>query len=499
MKKILLQQHAWLIIGWLICSLNLHTYAQVAYSVEQIPDPKKTGTGYISNPDGILDQLSVSSINSEIARLEKETGVQMAIVIVNDFDLQQDDFTFAMNLFRTWKIGAGKADNGLLLLIAKDRHRYRFITGYGVEGLLSDAVSKQIGEQQLKPAFREDHYAEGITDAVNVIIGILTTPEAKEELRQVMEKGAGTRPQPVSWYIMTAVIAICFAIACFIIGRTNSKTSLSQGKTHKLISAAGSALLTIAVLLLCIMLFKKWRYVLKLEWLPIWAYIFTAFMVWYFYRKYSRFLEGYFSDEWKQYEAMLALHKDWKVWIPASPFLLLHAISWQKKRKYWQHRFAPRYDEQGNPLQRVSANSEAKYLNDGQRLERKLKSVSYDVWRNADGTATQIVPWPGKTSKFYGICEACSFHTLDKAFDVTIKHATISSQGLGKKMRRCRKCGNEVDMGEYIIPMVVAASASSGSSSSSSSSYSSSGGSSDSGSSDWGGGDSGGGGAGGDW
>lgn len=498
MKKNLLQQHAWLIICWLICSLSINTYAQLAYSVEQIPDPKKTGTGYISNPDGILDQASVSTINSEIARLENQTGVQMAIVIVNDFDQQQDDFTFGMNLFRTWKIGAGKADNGLLLLIAKDRHRYRFITGYGVEGLLSDATSKEIGEQYLKPAFREERYADGISAAVNAIVSTLTTPEAKEELQQVMQKGAGIRPQPVSIYIMTAGILICLAIACLIIGRTNSKTSLSSGKTQKLISAAGSTFLSIACLLLFIMLFKKWRYVLKVEWLPVWAYIYTAFIVWYYYRKYSRFLRDYHNDELKLYEASQTLHKNWKAWIPVSPFMLLHAISWHKQLKYWQQRFAPRFDDEGNPLQKVSWNSEAKYLNEGQRLERKLKSVSYDVWRNTAGTATQIIPWPGKTAKLYGICEVCSCHTVDKPFDVTLRHATVASEGLGKKVRRCRKCGNEVDMGEYIIPMVVVASASSGSSSSSSSD-SSSGGSSDSGSSDWGGGDSGGGGAGGDW
>lgn len=121
------------------------TFGQTAYQVKDIPDPKKNGEGYVSDPDDILGSSAVSGLNNTIARFERETNVQVAVVIVNDFDHDKEDFDFAYELFNTWGIGQKKSNNGLLLFIAKDRRKYRFITGTGTEGVLPDVKLKQIG------------------------------------------------------------------------------------------------------------------------------------------------------------------------------------------------------------------------------------------------------------------------------------------------------------------------------------------------------------------
>jgi uncharacterized protein len=84
-----------------------------------------------------------------------------------------------------WK---SSSDNGLLLLIAKDRRKYRFISGSGVEGLLPDIVLKQIGEDYLVPAFREEQYDEGILNAISAINEKLTNPQNQVEIQSLIRQ-----------------------------------------------------------------------------------------------------------------------------------------------------------------------------------------------------------------------------------------------------------------------------------------------------------------------
>ena len=86
-----------LIIGFI-------THAQKKYTVDEIPDPKRQGQEYfVSDPDGVLSD--VDSLNKLIIKLEKETKIEVAVVIVKDFEENLDEFEFGINLFRKWSIG----------------------------------------------------------------------------------------------------------------------------------------------------------------------------------------------------------------------------------------------------------------------------------------------------------------------------------------------------------------------------------------------------------
>ena len=117
-------------------------FAQKFYTVDQIPNPKTNGQDYfVSNPYGILS--NVTSIDEKLFQLEKETKVEFAIVFVKNFEEDQEDFEFAKAIFDKWGIGKARSDNGLLLFIAQNRRKYRFISGNGVEGLLPDIVARR--------------------------------------------------------------------------------------------------------------------------------------------------------------------------------------------------------------------------------------------------------------------------------------------------------------------------------------------------------------------
>jgi uncharacterized protein len=78
------------------CALQLDVYR----SVKEVPNPKSEGGGYISDPQGVLSGSQKDSLNTILETLDQKTGVEAAVVIINDFDPNQDDFSFATNLFR---------------------------------------------------------------------------------------------------------------------------------------------------------------------------------------------------------------------------------------------------------------------------------------------------------------------------------------------------------------------------------------------------------------
>lgn len=109
-------------------------FAQNAYTVESLPDPKKSAPyGYVSNPDHVLDAGTVDNINTILGSLEDSTSVQVAVAVVNSIG-DAVPREFATELFRYWGIGQAENNNGLLILLVMDQRRMEFRSGLWPRG-----------------------------------------------------------------------------------------------------------------------------------------------------------------------------------------------------------------------------------------------------------------------------------------------------------------------------------------------------------------------------
>jgi len=104
----------------------------------------------------------------------------MAIAIFRSLEGENLE-DYSIRLAQQWRIGRKGLDNGVILLVfARDR-RVRFEVGYGLEAALPDALAGQIIREALAPRFREQRYAAGLEDAVNLVFARLAgaggTPE----------------------------------------------------------------------------------------------------------------------------------------------------------------------------------------------------------------------------------------------------------------------------------------------------------------------------------
>lgn len=152
-------------------------------SVDDVPNVRLTDVRrYVSDPTSILSPAATDTIDAILGRLEKSTGIETAVVMLPSIG-ENDIFDFSTSLFRKWGIGKKKSNNGLLILFVMDKHKVRFATGYGIEGTITDAMSKRIQMQYMVPAFKRSDWNKGMVDGVRATAKVLDgsmEPEAAD-------------------------------------------------------------------------------------------------------------------------------------------------------------------------------------------------------------------------------------------------------------------------------------------------------------------------------
>jgi len=486
--------------------------AQVYQSVNEVPNPKISGqNNYIADPANVLQSAELDSINRIISDLNDKTGVEAAVVIVNDFNVDQDDFTFATELFRKWGIGKKNANNGLLLFIAIDRKKYRFITGYSLEGLLPDADLEVIAKNNLVPDFKRQAYGIGIILVLNTISAYLKQPSNHKELEALLQKIKPATNIDWLWYLIPSVlltISYWFAVR----NMKQNKPTLQKNERKKVVryEATGGYL----ILIFCLLAFASmvflaigggYKYLFQyfLQLLPFTLYVMFAALLYIRYLFVMGAMRKKYQDDQSFYTAFNALQQSTKWYSLLSPMLFfkMRQETEDIQKKISRFEQAPT-DKQGNSMVRINRDENktgAPYLSDGQQVEEQKQVYCYDIWVN-NNNEVKLIPIESEDFTRYDHCSECGFKTLARPTTVEIAKATTKRDGKEKTIRVCDFCKNEVFISESVIPVVDV---SSGSSSSRDSDRSSSSGSSSSSyaseSGSWGGGSTGGGGAGGSW
>lgn len=148
-----------------------------------------------------LSRAEIQQLEEKLLAYERESSVQIAIVILKTLQgYPIDDYAFQLG--EKWGIGQGNTNNGALVLLSMDERKMWIATGYGLEATLTDAMSKRIIENEMKPRFRQNDFAGGLAAASDAIIQV-TRGEYKGS------GGAGKQGAPLSSFLL---ILLVFAI-----------------------------------------------------------------------------------------------------------------------------------------------------------------------------------------------------------------------------------------------------------------------------------------------
>ncbi len=181
----------------------------------------------VNDYTGFLSDTERKNLEQKLVAFDRETSTQIAVVIVESFK-GYDKADYAVQLARKWGIGQEGKNNGILILIkpkTSDSKGDVFIaTGYGLEGVVPDAIAKRIVENEMLPAFRNGNYSEGINNSVDILMDLTRGEFTAEEYNQRTENTENAVPD-----IIVFVIFVIFIIIFSIIGKVRAARQYSIG------------------------------------------------------------------------------------------------------------------------------------------------------------------------------------------------------------------------------------------------------------------------------
>jgi uncharacterized protein len=183
--------------------------------------------GRVNDYAGVMSQDQVRTLESQLAQFEQETGHQIAVLTIPTLD-GEDIEGFSIRVAENWKIGKKGFDNGVILLVAVKDRKLRLEVGYGLEGVLPDAIADRIIRDYIVPRFRAQDYAGGVIagiDAVQKVIKQEPLPESARKPNQAPRSGFNS-------LAMFAIAFVIFALMAFSSGR-RSRNQMWSGRGRR--------------------------------------------------------------------------------------------------------------------------------------------------------------------------------------------------------------------------------------------------------------------------
>nr|WP_245444082.1 YgcG family protein [Microvirga sp. KLBC 81] len=163
-------------------------------------------TGRVVDTANLLKPEEQAALEAKLKAHEDRTSDQVVVATVRSLEGTSVE-DYANRLFRAWQLGQKKNNNGVLLLVAPNERKVRIEVGYGLEGALTDALSKVIITTAIAPQFQKGNFAGGIDAGVDAILSILTGDAEQWQRRaQVREDQTSSMDTIITFLIIAFII-----------------------------------------------------------------------------------------------------------------------------------------------------------------------------------------------------------------------------------------------------------------------------------------------------
>lgn len=194
--------------------------AFAVHAADAVPVPKLTGR--VVDLTATLDRAQQQAIAEKLAAFERSKGSQVAVLLVPTTGAETIE-EFATRVTDEWKLGRAGVDDGVLFVIAKQERRMRIQTGRGVQGVLTDALSRRIIAERVSPRFRAGDFAGGIHEGVDAILkaieGESLPAPPRSESRSKGSSGPSASSLESFFWLAFVVVPVAGAILRSLLGR----------------------------------------------------------------------------------------------------------------------------------------------------------------------------------------------------------------------------------------------------------------------------------------
>ena len=160
----------------------------------------------VTDTTGTLNAQQSAALEQTLAEFEARKGAQIAVLLVPTSQPETIE-QYAVRVFESWKLGRKGVDDGALLVIAKNDRKLHIEVGYGLEGILPDAIAKRIVEDDIVPRFKQGDFYGGIRAGTDRIMRVVEGEKLPPPIARTHPQAQGFNAD----WLVPAVMIIVFA------------------------------------------------------------------------------------------------------------------------------------------------------------------------------------------------------------------------------------------------------------------------------------------------
>ena len=169
--------------------------------------------GRVNDLAGVLSTASEDRIEQRLAQLEAAEGSQIAVLTIPSLEGEPLE-DYSLRVAETWQLGRAGDDDGVLLLIARDDRKMRIEVGYGLEPILTDAYTKRILDDVLRPRFRAGDFDGGVERAVETMAALIEGNDILPPPGETSRRPRGVAP--IGGFLFFAMLLAPFALSAVL-------------------------------------------------------------------------------------------------------------------------------------------------------------------------------------------------------------------------------------------------------------------------------------------
>ena len=185
-----------------ILALLSFNFGFAQFEIPKKPDFQTSVYDYVN----LLSASEKNTLENKLVKYSDSTSTQIVVAVIASTKGEYINY-LATEWAHKWGIGQAKEDNGIFILLARDDRKIMIATGYGVEHLLTDAMSRRIIEREIIPYFKRNDYYGGLNRGADAIFEVL------QGEYQGTRKSSGGFPVGVIFFLIIIFIIILISIS----------------------------------------------------------------------------------------------------------------------------------------------------------------------------------------------------------------------------------------------------------------------------------------------
>ena len=166
-----------------LCAILVLVFGFRLFAAEVIPPPP---AAYFNDYASVVSAGTAAQLNQTLENFERQSSDQIVVAVFPKMQSDSSIEDYTVRVARSWQVGQKNKNNGAVLFVFVQDHKMFLQVGYGLEGVLPDALCKRIIDEQITPRFKAGDFDGGLTAGVQAIIAA-TKGEYKGTGRTVAE------------------------------------------------------------------------------------------------------------------------------------------------------------------------------------------------------------------------------------------------------------------------------------------------------------------------